>query len=164
MVNSGTYVPKIPKQNCLGISCVSLLRFHIKEKVWEKWEMGVVSVCLFSDNVGINQFLWTGMTLSRGNKVLLVGGWCNGLFKPICHFELRMIVPDQQWMSKCGRFASNSTDVYLINTFCSTVSSDSTSVSQLAAVFFTLRGFFVQRHERSLCFFTLWTLSLLLGS
>lgn len=33
---------KFLKQNCLGIYCVSLLRFHIK--AWEKGEMGVVSV------------------------------------------------------------------------------------------------------------------------
>lgn len=38
------------------------------------------------------------MILPRGNKVLLVGAWCNGLFKPICHLELRVIVPGQQWM------------------------------------------------------------------
>jgi len=57
-------------------------------------------------------------------------------------------VPDQQWMSKHDRFANNSTDLYLINAFCSTISSGTTSVSQLAAVFFTLPGFFAQRHER----------------
>lgn len=107
--------------------------------MWEKREKGIVSKCLFSKNVSVNQFLEIGMALSRGNEVLPAAGWCSGLFNLICHLELRVIAPDQGWMSKHDSFPSETGDLYLISAFSSTVSGDTTGVSQLADGLFTLR-------------------------
>lgn len=60
-------------------------------------------------------------------------------FNMICHLELRVIAPDQGWMSKHDSFPSETGDLYLISAFSSTVSGDTTGVSQLANGLFTLR-------------------------
>lgn len=126
-------MPKFPKWNHLGIYCVSILNFHQGYLLLKRNCGKSENVTKFSGSVNINQLLWTGMALSKGHKVLLVGQWCSRLFMLICCLKLRMMAPDQQWMSKCDRFTRNSADPYLINTSYSTVSSDNKAIWPLSS-------------------------------